>query len=77
MINKPNLEMKKPVGNGVSTPEYQNGPSNFAKVSTADMKNTGTDLNQTASGENLSAKFKNPRAKADVAPEAQNQYQQP
>jgi hypothetical protein len=74
MITQPNLDTKKPVGNGINAPVYENGVANIISTKSADMTNSSTNINQTASSENLSAKFKNPSAKADVAPEAQGQY---
>ncbi len=75
-ITQPALDTKKPVGgHGVEAPVYFNGVASIAKVTTAPTTNPSTNINQTASSENLSAKFKNPQAKANVAPEAQGQYQ--
>lgn len=72
---QPNLDTKKPVGgHGVEAPVYKNGVADIAKVMTASTTNPGTDLNQTASSENLSAKFKNPQVKQDVPGAGRNQY---
>lgn len=71
-VTKPGIDVKKPVGNGITTPQY--GNPNPPVVRSADMKNKDTDLNQTASSENLSAKFKHPRVSQDVPPEGQGQY---
>jgi len=73
-ITQPSLDTKKPVGNGVTAPAYDNSVANIIATKTADMRNTGTNLNQTASNENLSAKFKNPRVKQDVPAAGNNQY---
>lgn len=73
MIQKPKLDCKEPVGNGVYCPEYQNGATILIKTKTADMSG-GHMLETTASTENLSAKFKNPRVKQDVPAEGRNQY---
>ena len=64
--SKPNLDTKKPVGNGVSTPRYMDGVPSLAKTMTADMTNSSTSLNTTASVENRSKKFKNPQVKQDT-----------
>lgn len=73
-ITQPNLDTKKPVGNGVSAPAYFNGVANIIATKSADMKNIDTNLNQTASSENLSAKFKNPRVSQEVPEAGRNQY---
>lgn len=73
MISKPTLECKYPVGNGVSSPEYA-GATEIISTKSADMKNSGTDLNQSASSENLSAKFKHPRVSQDIPSAGQGQY---
>jgi hypothetical protein len=74
MITKPALDCKYPVGNGVSKPEYKSGGTDIIKTKTADMKNSGTDINITASTVNLSAKFKYPRVKQDIPEAGRNQY---
>lgn len=71
--SKPNLDTKKPVGNGVSAPVYA-GQTTIIATKSADMTNSSTNLNQTASTANLSAKFKNPRNKQDVPSAGQGQY---
>jgi len=72
MITKPNLETKKPVGNGVSAPQYA-GESHIAKVMTASTDQS-TSINGTYDHANLSAQFKNPRVKQDVPSAGENQY---
>lgn len=71
---QPNLDTKKPVGNGVNAPVYNNSVANIIATKTADMNNTSTNINQTASSENLSAKFKNPRVKQEIPEAGRNQY---
>jgi hypothetical protein len=71
---KPNLDTKKPVGNGITAPQYKTGVSNIIATKSADMTNASTDLNGTYDQTNLSAKFKNPRVKQDVPSAGQNQY---
>ena len=66
------MDTKKPVGNGINVPKF--GNPNPTISSRADMKNSGTDLNGTASEENLSAKFKHPRVSQDVPAEGRGQY---
>jgi len=73
MIQKPKLECKT-TGGVVGEPTYKDGASNYITTKTADFNNTGTDINTTASSENLSAKFKNPRVKQDVPEKARGQY---
>lgn len=73
MIDKPSLECKYPVGNGVAAPEYA-GATTIIPNQSADMSG-GTGLNGTASEENLSARFKNPRVHQDIPDAARNQYQ--
>lgn len=73
-ITQPNLDTKSPVGgNGVEKPAYMNGVANIATTMSAST-NQGTNINGTASNENLSAKFKNPQAKQDVPEAGRNQY---
>lgn len=66
-------DCKSPVGNGVSKPEMASYPKGMQKDVSL---NYDGGINQTASQVNLSAKFKNPQVKQDVAPEARNQYEQ-
>lgn len=73
-ITQPDLNTKKPVGNGVNAPVYKNGVEQIASTMSADTKNSGTDLNGSASSENLSKKFKNPQVKQDVPEAGRNQY---
>lgn len=73
---QPDLNTKKPVGgNGVEAPVYKNGVADIAKVMTASTTNPDTNINQSASTENLSAKFKNPNVKQSANPAAEGQYQ--
>jgi len=66
----------KNTGGVVGQPSYSNGyPSNFISGGSADTTNSGTNLNQTSSGENLSAKFKYPRVSDDVPAKGNNQYE--
>lgn len=72
---KPDLKTKRPVGgNGVAAPEYKEGETVIIATKSADMTNSSTNINQTASGENLSAKFKNPNVKQSVPEAGQGQY---
>lgn len=63
---------KKPVGNGVNAPVK--GTSEASKTMNVSLTNE-SNINITASTENLSAKFKNPQKKQSVPAEAQNQYE--
>lgn len=72
MISQPKLDTKKPVGNGVNSPQYA-GSTTIISTKTADM--SGRDVSTTASSENRSAKFKNPRVSQDIPNEARNQYE--
>ena len=63
---------KKPVGNGINAPVK--GTSEGSKTITASLSYNG-DINGTASGTNLSAKFKNPAVKQDVPQAGKNQYE--
>lgn len=74
-IKKPSLDCKYPVGNGIHAPGYKEGGTTIIATKTADMNNTGTDINITASQENLSAKFKYPRVRQDIPAAARNQYE--
>lgn len=74
-IQKTDLE-SKPTAGVAGTPQFQDSDT-FIPSSSADMKNSDSDLNQTASSENLSAKYKYPRVSEDVPPQAQGQYEQP
>lgn len=74
-IKKPSLDCKYPVGNGVSKPEYKSGGTDIIATKSADMTNMGTEINITASQENLSAKFKYPRVRQDVPEAGRNQYE--
>ena len=63
---------KSPVGNGVSQPVK--GGSEASKIMDVSLNYDG-GINQTASRENRSAKFKNPQVKQDVPSEGRNQYE--
>jgi hypothetical protein len=63
---------KKPVGNGVNAPVK--GSSEASKSMNVSLKSEA-NINITASGTNLSAKFKTPQAKQDVPAEGKNQYE--
>jgi hypothetical protein len=72
--SEPALDCKYSAGK-VGKPSYNTGyPSDFIKVKSADTTNSTTNLNQTASGENLSAKFKYPRVSESVPEAGKNQY---
>lgn len=73
MITKPELDTKKPVGNGVNAPSYGGGAT-LIPTKSADMKNSDTQINISASGENLSAKYKYPRKTQDIPAAGRNQY---
>jgi len=66
MIEKPNLDAKSPIGNGVKTVQYHEGVSAIAGTMSASTTNSSTTLNTTASTENLAAKFKYPRNTQDT-----------
>ncbi len=65
-ITKPNLDAMKPIGNGVNAPVYQDSETVIIATKSADMTNSDTDLNISASTENLSAKYKTPRVNQDT-----------
>jgi hypothetical protein len=65
-ITQPNLDAMKPIGNGINAPQYQNSDTNIIATKSVDMTNSGTNLNQSASSVNLSAKYKNPQKKQDT-----------
>ncbi len=71
---QPDLDTKSPVGNGINKPVYKNGVEELISTKSADMTNASTNINQSASEENLSAKFKNPQVKQSVPEAGQNQY---
>lgn len=72
MIKKTKLDCKYPVGNGTGVPTFQDGTTLIPDTKPS-MANPG-ELNQTASQENLSAKFKYPRVSQDVPEAGRNQY---
>jgi hypothetical protein len=63
---------KSPVGNGINKPVVGSSPSGMTK--TVSLNYDG-GINGTSSSENLSAKFKSPRATFEVPSEAKNQYE--
>jgi hypothetical protein len=63
---QPDLKAMKPLGHGISGVGYKNGVDELAKTKSADMTNSSSTLNITASNENLSAKFKYPQAHQDT-----------
>lgn len=65
MIEKPDLDAKQPIGNGVNGVEYKEGESTIIATKSADMTNSSTDLNQTYDQTNRSAKYKYPQNKQD------------
>lgn len=70
------METKKPVGgNGIEAPVMFDGVVNIIATKSADMTNSQTNINQSVSGENRSAKFKNPSVSQDIAEAAKGQYQ--
>ncbi len=73
-ITKPGLRTKDAVI--IPSPGYQDGTT-IISTQTADMTNSETDLNQTASSENQSAKYKYPRVRQDIPKEGRGQYQAP
>lgn len=70
MITQPNLDTKNTAG-AVGQPVYAGG-QDIISTKSADTTNAGTDLNGTASSENLSAKWKN--GTQDVPEAGRNQY---
>ncbi len=72
MITQPALDSKD-TGGVVGQPSYA-GATTIIATKSADMTNSTTDLNVSASSENLSAKYKYPRVSQDVPPKAANQY---
>ncbi len=65
-------DTKKPVGNGIEAPVA----ASYDKSKMMDAPlNNDTGLNGTASGANLSAKFKYPRVSEDVPNAGKNQYE--
>lgn len=63
---------KSPVGNGINKPV----PASYESGKTIGVSlNYDGGINQTASSENRSAKFKNPQAKQVIPNEAKNQYE--
>lgn len=75
-ITQPELNTKKPVGgNGIEAPVYFNGVADIISTKSADITNSQTNINQTASPENRSKKFENPQVKQDIPSAGQNQYQ--
>lgn len=75
MIEKPTLKTKDAVQ--VDSPVYKAGVSELISTHSADTTNSSTNLNQTASQEDLSAKFKYPNVKQEVPAEGRGQYLKP
>lgn len=71
MIDKPALDCKYPVGNGIDSPEYHSGVTNIVGTKTASFE--GENVSTTASDANLSAKWKG--GAQDVPAAGRNQYQ--
>jgi len=72
-ITKPSLEVKQPVGNGVSAPLYGDADALIARNQPS--MSGGDSAPKSASAENRSAKFKNPRVRQDVPAAGRNQYE--
>ncbi len=72
MIKKPQLKTKDAVE--IPSPSFKDG-STIVPDKQPDMKNSETDLNQTASSENQSAKYKYPRVKQEVPEAGKGQYE--
>ena len=72
-IKKTALDTKKPVGNGIQAPQFKTGGTTIVPNGSADMTNSGTDINITASTANLSAKWKN--GAQDVPEAGRGQYE--
>lgn len=62
---------KKPVGNGINAP--MKGTSEKSKTMNVSLTNP-SNINISASTQNLSAKFKNPNVKQTIPAEAKGQY---
>lgn len=73
-IKKTELKTKKPVGNGIEAPVLKTGGTSIIGTSSADMTNSGTDINVSYSNENRSAKFKN--GSQDIPEAARGQYEE-
>jgi hypothetical protein len=72
MITKPNMDCKDPVGNGVYCPEYAGDGTTIIASKDAQIGSDG-DINESASGMNMSAKYKG--GMGHVPPEGANQYE--
>jgi len=73
----PSLNTKKPVGNGVSVPQYKKGVTMIVPSSANGKKISYYDgTGDTATGPNLSAKYKYPNVRQEVPEAGQNQYMQ-
>lgn len=72
-ITKPELDSKASTG-GVASPVFGAG-ENIIPTKSADMSNSETDLNQSASSENRSAKFKNPAVRQDIPEAGRGQFE--
>lgn len=73
MIQKTNLETKSTSG-AVGQPVFA-GDTTIISTKTADMTNSESQINITASEEDRSAKWCYPNVSQDVPPLAGNQYQ--
>ena len=73
-ITQPALNTKD-TGGVVGQPVYFDGVANIIGTSSAPTTNSDTNLNQTSSDENLSAKYKNPSVSVDASGKGYGQYQ--
>ena len=71
MIKKSQLKTKDAVE--IPSPSFKDGTT-IIPDRQPDMKNSGTDLNQTASSENQSAKYKYPRVTQEAPEAGKGQY---
>ena len=62
---KPDLKAKKPA-EVIGTVGYHDGVSEIVGTKSADMTNSSTTLNTSASNENRSKRFKNPQVTQDT-----------
>ena len=73
-IKTTDLQSKTTAG-AVGTPSFGGYSQDIIGTKSADTTNSTTDLNQTYSQENRSAKFKYPNVQQDIPSEAKNQYE--
>lgn len=66
MIEKPNLDSKKPIGNGVTGVVYNEGVTEIISTMTADVTNSDTSINQTYDQTDRAKKWENPQVKQDT-----------